>query len=393
MHIRPADKAEVLNTQLDKYADRAAAALGISITDFGHPGVATAGQMVVVGRIVADQDGLMDEKSGTCPRSLAFLLETSRQIGSGHRVPLGMAGDQVSVFPGQMVVLEGSNPDGTCFHVKRQLFPKILEHEALNRRHVQHGAFSMVFAAGPFTLDDPTAARLDMGPFERLLNFAFERRPHVLLLLGPFVDADNSLLRAGKVQSTPEEFFLREFIGRIRLLTSRLSHLRVLIIPATRDLVADPVFPQPAFTPELIADQPNILLLPNPATLTLNGLHLAVSSSDVLLPLGVEEHCRIHGSDRMHRLSSYLLQQDSFWPLHPAPPGANIDYNLLSSLALGHLPDIVLLSSQLRYFVRSLDETALVVNAGQFCRKQAHGTASVLTVSSCGEKRVDFYQF
>lgn len=407
MHIRPADKSEALNSQLDEYASRAAAVLGISTNDFGHPGVATAGQMVVVGRIVADVEGgggggggMVDEdnsgsdgrgRGGRLGESGTILLETSRQMGSGFRVPLSVGEAAVSLFPGQLVVLEGTNPDGRCFHVRGQKTLRILADAPST--DAPREPLSMIVAAGPFTLDDPGAARLDMAPFERLLNFAFERRPHILLLLGPFIDADNSLFKTTGAPSTPEELFLCEFIGRIRLLTSRLPHLRVLIVPSVRDLIADPVFPQPPLSPELAAEQASILLLPNPATLAINGTHIALSSSDVLLPLGVEEHCRVHGGDRMQRLCSYLLQQDSFWPLHPAPPGANIDYTVLPLLALGRTPDLLLVSSQLRYFARNVEDTTLAVNPGQFCRKQAPGTAALVTISPRGDRGVDFYQF
>jgi DNA polymerase alpha subunit B len=112
LHTRPSDKAESLNTQIDRYAQLAAASLSLQMGDFGHPGMPTPTTVTVVGRVVGESEGKLTEGG--------ILLESSRQMGSGCRVPLVLGTGPCAFFPGQIVVLEGSNPDGSAFHVAKQ---------------------------------------------------------------------------------------------------------------------------------------------------------------------------------------------------------------------------------------------------------------------------------
>ena len=109
MHIRPSDKAAALNSQIDRYAQLYAKALGMKFEDFGNPGVISPSPITVVGRIVGETTEKLEERG--------ILLESSRQMGSGCRMPLDLGGLSCSLFPGQIVALDGVNPDGKAFHV------------------------------------------------------------------------------------------------------------------------------------------------------------------------------------------------------------------------------------------------------------------------------------
>lgn len=279
---------------------------------------------------------------------------------------------------------------------------------------------TILVASGPYMMDNDE--KLDFGPFERLLNFAFDQCPQVLILMGPFVDAEHSLIKGGKLNVFPEELFHREFVRRICVLTGRLPTLKVILLPSTRDLMADNVLPQPPYPLEvmMVESLGGIFRVPNPAWLTINGTSIGLCSSDVLLPLGMEEFFKVattttsldntnhNHTDRMGRLCGYLYNQASFYPLYPAPIGTNIDYNLLPSLEFSNPPDILITVSQLRFFAKSIDDSnngdsnsnssksTLFINPGQFCRKQAVGTAAFITLTDqhhSKDKRVDFYQF
>ena len=62
---------------------------------------------------------------------------------------------------------------------------------------------SMVVAVGPFTISED----LDYAPLAALLAVCRQRRPDVLVLLGPFVDAEHPLLAQGTVDLTFEDIF------------------------------------------------------------------------------------------------------------------------------------------------------------------------------------------
>lgn len=434
MQTRAADKADALNAQLERYAVRYGIALGIGHQEWGNPGVRTpAAPITVIGRIVPEPMEATGGRDTPSPGTLTRLtektciLECSRQMGSGCRIPLELeAKSEFAFFPGQIVALEGVNTDGRTFHVMRQFSPRLGRSLPVKEVGVRAGAglttlssamppappgkgdFSILLAAGPFTVE-PTGDRLDMSSFERLLNFCYERRPKVLTLMGPFLDGESEALIGGKVTAMglPEQIMQREFMGRLRILTSRLPALRVLLVPSPRDLLADPQFPQPTYPGHIVPPtlEGSVLLLPNPVMIAVEGVRISLCSTDVLLPLGMVEYHRAGEGDRLHHLCAYLHQQASVYPLQPALVGVNLEMGALEQLEWpgGEYPDVHVTTSQLRCFARQLDPT-LYVNPGQFCRKQAVGTAALLSYSASstgpdghsdgrGGKRVEFYQF
>ena len=68
----------------------------------------------------------------------------------------------------------------------------------------------MVVASGPFT----TSADINYEPLAALLAVCRERRPDALVLLGPFVDAEQPLLARGCIELTFEEIFESQVSSR-----------------------------------------------------------------------------------------------------------------------------------------------------------------------------------
>lgn len=126
---------------------------------------------MIVGRIVADNDEKMTETS--------VMLEASRAGGSGLRIPLDLSScPSYAFFPGQLVALEGRNPDGTRFIVSRQLANKCLA-PPMPAANQSTGPASVMVAAGPFSLD----GALDFAPIDKLFLAALERTPDLLILV------------------------------------------------------------------------------------------------------------------------------------------------------------------------------------------------------------------
>lgn len=61
----------------------------------------------------------------------------------------------------------------------------------------------MLVAAGPFTSKDDVMYE----PLQAVLDHCNERPPDVLLLLGPFVDAEHPLVQAGMLQDSFDDIF------------------------------------------------------------------------------------------------------------------------------------------------------------------------------------------
>lgn len=99
-------------------------------------------------------------------------------------------------------------------------------------------------------------------------------------------------------------------------------------------------------------------LAPNPAWLRVNEVTIGVSSTDSLFDLSCEEvSAGTQGGNRLARLSSHLLRQQSFYPLFPPPPGgsaAQLDMRHAQRWAMPTTPDVMLVPSRLAQFARDV---------------------------------------
>lgn len=169
-------------------------------------GVPSQDSVWVCGRIVCETaEGRINKAS--------VLLEGSRKESAGRRVQLDLSQLQgsFSLFPGQIVMVEGVNSSG-----RRMIARRLIEGRAKpmltskpadllkfhhSREHQGGQALSVVTAAGPFTTSD----KLDYQPLQDLLVHALKTKPDVLILVGPFVDISQPLLSTGHVVLANEE--------------------------------------------------------------------------------------------------------------------------------------------------------------------------------------------
>jgi DNA polymerase alpha subunit B len=106
------------------------------------------------------------------------------------------------LFPGQLVAVEGLN----------------LTEDLLKVHDIFSGSFvptakpphlsddlSIVIAAGPFTLSND----LNYQPLWELMSQIAEEEPHVLILIGPFLDHAHPLVQNDELTCTFQEFFNR----------------------------------------------------------------------------------------------------------------------------------------------------------------------------------------
>ncbi|BBN13404.1 DNA polymerase alpha subunit B [Marchantia polymorpha subsp. ruderalis] len=367
MFDRIEDRFLATETRLKKFANALAASEGCKVSSNGA--LASQEQIMVVGRICCEGEGHLNDKS--------VLLEGSVEFCGGQRVRLDLRNiSQLSLFPGQVVGVEGQNPSGHCLVASRLVdsipcaarSDPFENQEPVSKRRVlsqnedvemesttQHPV-TLVTAAGPYTATD----NLLFEPLTDLLSHARRKRPRLLLLIGPFVDSDHSMIKEGLVNRTYEQIFKDEIKSRIEDYCQEMGDgARVLLVPSTRDAHLDCVFPQPPYNKRCFNDPDDqITLLGNPSIFRCDNLNLGCCSMDVLRHLSCEEMSRVPAgttSDRMTRLASHILGQRSFYPLFPPPPGTSLDLSLMpEALSIAQIPDILILPSDLAPFVKVL---------------------------------------
>ena len=129
----------------------------------------------------------------------------------------------------------------------------------------RHFKTSSIFcAAGPFALvkkSDDGSYHMNYAPLASLFEYIGGAKhgssSPVLLLLGPFVDADSVASMATSVIASEfhsfEEMFREEISRRIGGLLSLKTKMKVILIPSSSDIIHDHVFPQAALPRDVLS--------------------------------------------------------------------------------------------------------------------------------------------
>ncbi|KAL8254299.1 hypothetical protein R6Q59_032520 [Mikania micrantha] len=383
MYDRIEDKFDHLENRIMKYSKALVASqLYDELVD---PSVASQKTIFAVGMICCEEEGRLKEKP--------IMLQSSVEHSGGQRVRLELQKlEQFSIFPGQVVGVEGHNPSGHCL-----IATKIVDHVPLsvpdddNLRQTKRQAvdqdnqpadpsdissdLSLIIASGPFTTTD----NLFFEPLSDLLAYAQRKQPQLLVLLGPFIDSEHPDIKKGALNKTYDELFRLEILKRLQDYVEYMGPAaRVILVPSLRDAHHDHVFPQPAFDINL-ADINQITCITNPGIITANKVKVGCCSVDVLKQLSIDVVSR-GIKNRMNTLTNHLLSQRSFYPLYPPAEDIPVDFSLApEAFQMPVIPDILITPSDLALFVKvlSLEETSeakcVCVNPGRLARGEGGG--------------------
>ncbi|KAF9027142.1 DNA polymerase alpha, subunit B [Hymenopellis radicata] len=405
------ERSEVLDTQIENFRNLIEQHYGIELNS--DPASITDEEVVVVGRITQDTEQSTSSKLDES----TLLIDTARSMGSGkHMVPIrfdqsvkirgGAKGSGgLGVFPGALVALKGKNGGGGWFSVTEFLAPPPLRTRSTAKSDPasMDASFSVCICSGPYTSDSD----LTFKPWKTLLSAIKSKKPTVVVLIGPFLDATHKSLEAGAVDSTPLQLFQKQFINPLKsMLDESPGHIAILV-PNVRDLVsAHAVFPQAEFETEVTNGDPRIHLVPNPAHFTINDIKFGVTSADVMYHMKTQE-LTIQGVevdpivpqfsedvDGMANTCRHLLQQRSFYPVFPVPLEESRDINLDITHSAGltmvvdgeYAPDVLVVPSRLRQFVKNLDGT-IAINPSS-CVKGALAMIDVVPGNSSVRERI-----
>jgi DNA polymerase alpha subunit B len=309
-----------------------------------------------------------------------------------------------------VIATSGINANGTAFIAERLLAPARMPHvsvplkqlRAYNRANTE--PLDVMVAAGPFTPN----CDLGYAPLLDLLKVVAQRKPHALLLIGPFLDEKHPKIAKGDVK----ESFGNAFLNLLRDVVehTRSIRTRVLIMPSLKDVHHEPVLPQPAFDVELSeynVAPGKLTFLPNPAVFSVNDVTFGAVAEDILLHLSQNSISRSAAAndvvdeqveskrlervpivqDRVLRIATHLVQQHSFYPLFPAPHAVNVDHTLEARLQFPVTPDVLIVPSKLKRFAATLgegdchpDDEVVCVNPATLAKGMSGGTYATISV-------------
>nr|XP_043607408.1 DNA polymerase alpha subunit B [Erigeron canadensis] len=388
MYDRIEDKFNCLEDRIVKYSKALAASQ--LFEELVDPSVASQKSITAVGMICCDEEGRLKEKP--------IVLQSSVEHSGGQRVRLDLQKlDQFSIFPGQVVGVEGHNPSGhyliatkiidyVPLSVSDDGNPRQTKRQALDQDNQSADSpdvpldLSLIIASGPFTTTD----NLYFEPLSDLLAYAQRKQPQLLVLLGPFIDSEHPEIKKGALNRTYDELFRVEVLRRLQDYVEYMgSASRVLLVPSVRDAHHDYVFPQPAFDIKQADLNHQITCITNPGIISANKVKVGCCSVDVLKHLSTDVVSR-GIKNRMNTLTNHLLSQRSFYPLYPPAEDTPLDLSLSpETLQMSLIPDILIVPSDLTQFVKvlSLEGTSdgeeqvkcIGVNPGRLARGEGGG--------------------
>lgn len=423
------ERAMALDKQLTRLQDYMCEKAQLSPDDLQPVGIPSPEMVWVCGRICTDAaEGKINRDS--------VLLEGSNKDSNGRRVKLDLSKvGAYSLFPGQIVLVEGTDSSGKTMVVKRIVegfhleTPKTPPDRLLEYHHskvFQKGqALKVITAAGPFTTSDS----LNYAPLEDLLSRVVREKPDLLILVGPFVDCTQPLLSSGEVilgeydeddnlvgshGASYEMIFVMKIIrdGLTRLFNTEEEHgvipTNIIMVPSLQDAHHECVFPQPPFgdrdevRTSFFAESLGVLdvpfskdsdirkrvhLMPNPCMFRVNEVLFGVTSNDVLFALSSDEVSLNTNTNRIDRLAAHLLQQQSFCPQFPVAqnsPG-QLDLRHSRHWQMKVSPDVLIIPSRLTQMARDVLGT-VVVNPGLLTKGVNGGTFAELNIHPMSEK-------
>uniref|UniRef100_A0A8C4R083 DNA polymerase alpha subunit B n=1 Tax=Eptatretus burgeri TaxID=7764 RepID=A0A8C4R083_EPTBU len=299
-----------------------------NIEEFSSLTLPTQESVTVLGQICCDGNGKLNHQS--------LLLEGNVDISAGLTVPLNISDvNEYSLFPGQVVVMDGINTSGQTF-VASKLY------ESNNVFLWRAEAAMVLVGCGPYTTSDGIC----YDPLLDLIAVIKRDRPDVCLLV-----CSCSLL------------FLKWLV----------------FVPSLRDSFHNFVYPLPPYTDLGIPaqDTQRVHFVAEPSTIIINGVVFGLSSTDVFFHMSSEE---IATPDRFTRLLKHILTQHSYFPLYPPPEEVPVNYEHLQQFATFSVtPDILILPSKLRHFMKEV-LGCFCINPGRLTKGHVGGNFARLIV-------------
>ena len=404
MAMRLADSSEILDERIDDFMAIVQKHYGLEDSAFGNAASQGTNEIVAVGRVASDtSEGKLNAAS--------LVLETSRRMGAGVRVPLKIdALSSYQFFPGQIIAVRGTNASGAYFTVSEVLQTPLLPvpvssvqaidgfNDRLGVSENSSQPLNIMFASGPYTSEDS----LDFEPLKALCSKAEEEMADALVLTGPFLDIEHPLIAAGDfdvpdtvgadTEATMNTIFRLWVTAPLQRLCSAVPSITIILIPSVRDAISKHVsWPQEQLPKKDLGLPKQAKMLPNPCTISLNETVIGISSQDILYELSREQISGGQGGlqhDLMTRLPRHLIEQRHFYPLFPPVSRDTLPKGLGpkatgASLDLGYLklgewlnvrPDVLVVPSMLTPSVKvRADSRALLDRQGLLIKSTGRG--------------------
>lgn len=223
-----------------------------------------------IGRISCDSDNHLDMASTILIGNDEFKFKSS-QLNLNKMQTFG-------IFPGQTVVVRGSNPRGDNIYAQEILSGINLELSSFTKELTK--PISIVIAAGPFTESNDITHQ----PLNVVLAYCKLNKPDVLIITGPIMDDKNPLLIDGILVESFDVNF-EELIASI--MEEVGSETEVVMVSSSNDIQSSGVYPTHPYS--INTEYENLKFLPDPCIFEIEGIKIGITATDVIRHLSEEE--------------------------------------------------------------------------------------------------------
>ncbi|KHJ86185.1 DNA polymerase epsilon subunit B [Oesophagostomum dentatum] len=356
------DKASnVIDAKYERMAKFASACCDANpeISNWSVPVPGSTDSEYVYGEIIQDLEGGL----ATSDQTVSLLMDDDN--GTVLKLDLSHL-PEVSVFPGQLVAYLGSFENGERFIVTKQFHPNPLPFSQLGKP-LSDENLRIWCASGPYT----TMENCSYEPLCDLLDLVKEEQPHVLVLMGPFLDSKNTFMQQPQFPETYENVMNQLMRNIAKSLDGCRTELIVQPAPF-RDVCSDPTFPTPPL--KICSDVckrmgKRLHSVPEPCIVRINGVEIALTSSEIIAHLSKAEWHRSEDQenrDRIVRLASHMLDQRCLYPLFPPSLPTSME-ECLKICPLTTAPHVIFASSVLSASIKNVNGT-VVANPGVMAR-------------------------
>lgn len=324
------------------------------------------------------------------------MIQGSYVCSNSHSIPLSLTKcNDYSLFPGQIVLAKGRNPDGKRFLCTQIIEPSfVLDSNKKIKKEFKEEACNSnssikvklaptedlvtIVAAGPYM----TNGTILTDSLELLIDMVKAKNAHVLILLGPFVDSNNDLIASGDIQYTFDELLQNIF----EKLSAQLkdTNVQVILQPSIKDITQEPVYPIHPYnvSQQFMKQNENFHFLPEPSMIKINDIDFAITSTDVIKDLTMMSVAKTTSSDKISRNFSHILRQRSFYPIYPPPENVCIDFEAWNKYArINTHPRIFIAASDLASFNKEVNN-CVCFNPGKLVKGISNGGYAKVVVSN-----------
>ncbi|KAK1444891.1 DNA polymerase 2 alpha 70 kda subunit like protein [Babesia gibsoni] len=304
------------------------------------------------GRIGAEGDVLLNELNVTIQGTTLFDYGVKAQITNVHTL------QEACLFPGQMAAITGKcfEDEFAVSYVVSKIRcgipaepPMTTSHS--NQRFNSENIHISVIRSYLLTED------LQPICFNNVFNKIKRDRPHIVFFMGPFVSvrqvsaSGEGLGRIGDIS-----FIYKRFFQEVTMLSEipQLKQTHFVLVPHCYDVLSGYPLPQPRLNcmTSVLGDityPDNVLFLPNPGYIRINGILFGVTSCDPVSGIARNMVC-IPNENRMQRICEQLIHQRSFFPGYPTsslPAEYAMDHAMIRHLEFAEdtIPEVFLFSN------------------------------------------------